>query len=52
MGQGCRRRRAEADCHPPELWGVCWGVSLRLPEVSSGGGCVLLDVLSSGQGWS
>lgn len=38
MGQGCRRRGAEADCDPLSCGG-CAGVSLRLPEVSSGGDC-------------
>lgn len=51
-GPGLQEEDRGSDCHPPGLWGVCWEVSLSLPQVSSDGDCILLGLLLSGQGWS
>lgn len=56
-GQGERWARAaggegQERIVTPRAVGCVLGLSLHIPEVSSGGGCILLGLLLSGQGWS
>lgn len=50
-GPGLQEEKGRSRFLPPRAVGCVLGVSLCLPQVSSDGDCILLDLLFSGQAW-